>query len=149
MVKLGHRLLLVDSHCHLDFPDLIDETEAILARAKAAGVNRMVTICTRLRNEPKVRALAETLFNDNPTKSDHTGVPTAVFSQPQVGTVGLTEKQARALHPPPFCPTLTPDPTRALRCRTIRTKFCVKLWLLAKLCTRPYCPIHTRHYFNS
>ena len=50
---------LVDSHCHLDFPDLIDETEAILARAKAAGVNRMVTICTRLRNEPKVRALAE------------------------------------------------------------------------------------------
>jgi TatD DNase family protein len=50
---------LVDSHCHLDFPDLITETEAILARARAAGVNRMVTICTRLRNEPKARALAE------------------------------------------------------------------------------------------
>ena len=50
---------LVDSHCHLDFPDLADETEAIIARAKAAGVNRMVTICTRLKNEPKVRALAE------------------------------------------------------------------------------------------
>ncbi|WP_295079629.1 TatD family hydrolase [Tabrizicola sp.] len=50
---------LVDSHCHLDFPDLIAETEAILARAKAAGVNRLVTICTRLRNEPRVRALAE------------------------------------------------------------------------------------------
>lgn len=50
---------LVDSHCHLDFPDLITETEEILARARAAGVNRMVTICTRLKNEPKVRALAE------------------------------------------------------------------------------------------
>lgn len=50
---------LVDSHCHLDFPDLIQETEAIIARARAAGVNRMVTICTRLRNEPKARALAE------------------------------------------------------------------------------------------
>jgi TatD DNase family protein len=50
---------LVDSHCHLDFPDLVHETEAIIARAKAAGVHRMVTICTRLRNEPKVRALAE------------------------------------------------------------------------------------------
>lgn len=50
---------LVDSHCHLDFPDLIQETDAIIARAKAAGVNRMVTICTRLKNEPKVRALAE------------------------------------------------------------------------------------------
>jgi TatD DNase family protein len=51
---------LVDSHCHLDFPDLITETEAIIARARAAGVNRMVTICTRLKNEPKVRGLAET-----------------------------------------------------------------------------------------
>ena len=51
---------LVDSHCHLDFPDLVGETAAIIARAKAAGVNRMVTICTRLKNEPKVRAMAET-----------------------------------------------------------------------------------------
>ncbi len=40
-------------------------------------------------------AVAETLFNGNPTKSDHAGVPSAVFSQPSVGTVGLTEAQAR------------------------------------------------------
>lgn len=51
---------LVDSHCHLDFPDLIDETAEILARARAAGVGRVVTICTRLRHEPRVRAIAET-----------------------------------------------------------------------------------------
>lgn len=51
---------LVDSHCHLDFPDLIEETADIIARAREAGVNRMVTICTRLKNEPKVRSLAET-----------------------------------------------------------------------------------------
>jgi TatD DNase family protein len=50
---------LVDSHCHLDFPDLVEETSEIIARARAAGVNRMVTICTRLKNEPKVRAIAE------------------------------------------------------------------------------------------
>lgn len=50
---------LVDSHCHLDFPDLITETAEIIARAKAAGVNRMVTICTRLKHEPRVRALSE------------------------------------------------------------------------------------------
>lgn len=50
---------LVDSHCHLDFPDLLADREAILARASAAGVNRMVTICTRLRHEPAVRAIAE------------------------------------------------------------------------------------------
>jgi TatD DNase family protein len=51
---------LVDSHCHLDFPDLAGETAEVIARAEAAGVNRMVTICTRLRHEPRVRALAET-----------------------------------------------------------------------------------------
>lgn len=50
---------IVDSHCHLDFPDFQGELPAVLARARAAGVSRMVTICTRLRNEPAVRALAE------------------------------------------------------------------------------------------
>ncbi|MCA9655256.1 MAG: glutathione-disulfide reductase [Myxococcales bacterium] len=45
------------------------------------------------------RALAETLFNDTPTQIDHEGVPTAVFSQPQVATVGLTEKVARSRYP--------------------------------------------------
>jgi TatD DNase family protein len=57
--ELPHLPDLVDSHCHLDFPDLADETEAIIARARAAGVTRMVTICTRLRHEPRVRAIAE------------------------------------------------------------------------------------------
>lgn len=50
---------LVDSHCHLDFPDFAGELPEILARAHAAGVRRMVTVCTRLRQEPQVRAIAE------------------------------------------------------------------------------------------
>jgi TatD DNase family protein len=50
---------LVDSHCHLDFPDFDGETEALIARARAAGVTRMVTICTRQANEPRVRAMTE------------------------------------------------------------------------------------------
>jgi TatD DNase family protein len=51
--------LITDSHCHLDFTDFEGELPDILARAAEAGVHRMVTICTRLRNEPGVRALAE------------------------------------------------------------------------------------------
>ena len=50
---------IVDSHCHLDFPDFAGELDAVIARARAAGVTRMVTIATRLRTEPAVRALAE------------------------------------------------------------------------------------------
>ena len=50
---------IVDSHCHLDFPDFADELPEIIARAHAAGVSRMVTICTKLHNEPTVRAIAE------------------------------------------------------------------------------------------
>ncbi|MGJ8622321.1 MAG: TatD family hydrolase [Yoonia sp.] len=50
---------IVDSHCHLDFADFDAERDAVIARAQAAGVARMVTICTKLRLEPKVRAIAE------------------------------------------------------------------------------------------
>jgi glutathione reductase (NADPH) len=44
------------------------------------------------------RAVAETLFHDNPTRMDHTDVASAVFSQPPVGTVGCTEREARTKH---------------------------------------------------
>ncbi|MDP6559922.1 MAG: glutathione-disulfide reductase [Candidatus Binatia bacterium] len=44
------------------------------------------------------RAVAETLFHDNPMKVSYENVPSAVFSQPNVGTVGLTEAQARERH---------------------------------------------------
>lgn len=50
---------IVDSHCHLDFPDFDDERADVIARAVEAGVTRMVTICTKLKNEPQVRAIAD------------------------------------------------------------------------------------------
>jgi glutathione reductase (NADPH) len=44
-------------------------------------------------------AFVETVFNDNPTPADHSFIPTAVFSQPEIGTVGLSEEAAREKHP--------------------------------------------------
>ncbi len=52
-------ITLVDSHCHLDFPELAGELPEVVARAQTAGVARMVTICTKLRNVPNVQAIAE------------------------------------------------------------------------------------------
>jgi TatD DNase family protein len=51
--------LLVDSHCHLDFPELEADRAAILDRARAAGVALMVTISTRVRQFDRIRAVAE------------------------------------------------------------------------------------------
>jgi len=53
------RWMLVDSHCHLDFPDLAGEAEAIIGRARAAGIGRIVTISTRVKKHAQVLAIAE------------------------------------------------------------------------------------------
>ena len=52
--------MLVDSHCHLDFPELAGDRAGVLARARVAGVGRMVTISTRVRRFDEIRAIAET-----------------------------------------------------------------------------------------
>ena len=51
--------MLVDSHCHLDFPDFEGEIDALVQRAREAGVGCLVTICTRPRQAEAVIALAE------------------------------------------------------------------------------------------
>ncbi len=50
--------MLVDSHCHLDFPDFAPERDAVIARAFAAGIGTMLTICTRLDQFAGVEAIA-------------------------------------------------------------------------------------------
>jgi TatD DNase family protein len=58
-VSAAARAGLVDSHCHLDFADFADERDAVVGRARAAGVETMLTISTRLDQFESVRAIAE------------------------------------------------------------------------------------------
>jgi TatD DNase family protein len=55
--------MLVDSHCHLDFKDFAEDLDAIVARAEAAGVGRIVTISTRVRRQAALLAIAERFPN--------------------------------------------------------------------------------------
>jgi TatD DNase family protein len=55
--------MLVDSHCHLDFPDFADDLDAIVARAEAAGIGRIVTISTRVRRLPALLGITERFPN--------------------------------------------------------------------------------------
>ncbi len=91
----------------------LEESGVTLDAASAIVVDRFsrtvvpsifaVGDCTNRKNLTPVaiaegRAVAETLFRDRPTVVDHEGVPTAVFSQPPVATVGLSEHAAREQH---------------------------------------------------
>src|SRR5262245_14327227 len=51
--------MLIDSHCHLDFPDFSGELDAIVGRAQAAGIGRIVTISTRVEKHGDILAIAE------------------------------------------------------------------------------------------
>lgn len=51
--------MLVDSHCHLDFPDFAEELDDVVQRARDRGIGRMVTICTRVKKFQQVLAVAE------------------------------------------------------------------------------------------
>jgi TatD DNase family protein len=84
---------IVDSHCHLDFPDFDAERDDVIARALEAGVSRMVTICTRLRLEPQVRAIAENYASVYYAAGTH---PMSVADEPMAT---LDELVALAAHP--------------------------------------------------
>ena len=51
--------MLIDSHCHLDFPDFANEVDAVVERARAAGIERLVSISTRVRRHAGLRAIAD------------------------------------------------------------------------------------------
>lgn len=85
--------MLVDSHCHLDFPDFADERDAVVGRAHDAGVGTLVTICTKISEFPAVAAIAERY----PAVWCSVGIhPHEAAHQPATPTADLVE---RARHP--------------------------------------------------
>lgn len=85
--------MIVDSHCHLDFPDFAAELDQVVARARAAGVGRLVTIGTRVRRAGEVRAIAER-FDDV-----FCSVGTHPHNAGEEADVTLDELLAEADHP--------------------------------------------------
>jgi glutathione reductase (NADPH) len=73
------------------------------SRSSVAHIYAVGDVTNRINLTPVAiregHAFADTVFGGKPTRVDHTNVPTAVFSEPEVGAVGLSEAQARARHP--------------------------------------------------
>jgi TatD DNase family protein len=85
--------MLIDSHCHLDFPDFAAERDAVVERARAAGVTRMISISTRIGKFGEIAALAEAYPEVFCTVGEH---PENVHEAPEADLDRLT---ALAAHP--------------------------------------------------
>jgi TatD DNase family protein len=91
--KLFGTCMLIDTHCHLDFPDFAPERDAVVARAKAAGLGRMITISTQVAKFPAIAALAEAYEDVYCTVGTH---PEEAQAEPDVSVETLI---ALAAHP--------------------------------------------------
>ncbi|MDV7338590.1 TatD family hydrolase [Terasakiella sp. A23] len=79
--------MLVDSHCHLDFPDFAEDFDEVLARADEAGVKTMMTICTYVTKFDQVHDIAKAHDNIYCTIGIH---PHNADSEPEVSVEDLT-----------------------------------------------------------
>jgi len=85
--------MLVDSHCHLDFPDFASELDAVVARAQTQGIVRIVTISTRVKRHDELIAIAERFPDVYCSVGTH---PHHAQEEPDIGTKELVE---RTRHP--------------------------------------------------
>ncbi len=83
--------MLVDSHCHLDFPEFEGELDAVVSRAQDAGVGWMLTICTKVSELDRVLALAERHDNIYCSVGIH---PHEAASEPEVSAGHLVRLAA-------------------------------------------------------
>ena len=85
--------MLVDSHCHLDFPELASDLDGIMARARAVDIGRLVTISTRVRQHERLLAIAARFADVFCSVGTH---PHHAAEEPDITTADLV---ARAKHP--------------------------------------------------
>ncbi|MCI4678336.1 TatD family hydrolase [Rhodoblastus acidophilus] len=86
--------MLIDTHCHLDFPELVKDRAGVLDRAAAAGVGRMITICTEIEKFPDIRAIAESddnIFCSVGTHPNH-AQDEREFSSAEIVNLAMHEK---------------------------------------------------------
>ena len=80
--------MLIDTHCHLDFPDFAEGVPALVANARAMGVGRMITISTKVKNVATYRAIAEA----NPQVFFSIGThPNSTAEEPDTATETLVD----------------------------------------------------------
>jgi TatD DNase family protein len=80
--------MLVDSHCHLDFPDFAAERDAIVARAREQGIVRLVTISTKVHKFPEIRTIAESYDDVFCSIGTH---PHYADKEPEITTANLVK----------------------------------------------------------
>ena len=83
--------MLIDHHCHLDFPDFAADLEGVVARAQAAGVAAMVTISTRMRRFHQILAVAERFPNVYCSVGTH---PHNAHEELDIGTAEIVRMSA-------------------------------------------------------
>jgi len=92
--------MLVDSHCHLDFPELVSQFDSVLALMQGNGVTHALSVSVTLEEFPKIRAIAETyphIFASVGVHPDYADLPvvsveqlTALATHPKVVAIGET-----------------------------------------------------------
>ena len=87
--------MLVDHHCHLDFPEFADDLAGVVARANKAGVGTLVTISTRIRKFDQVRAVAACDLEDTTVRYGRGCHPEQGRHRREPLRVGLRIRSAR------------------------------------------------------
>ena len=92
--------MLVDSHCHLDFPELVSQFDSVLALMQGNGVTHALSVSVTLEDFPKIRAIAETyphIFASVGVHPDYADLPvvsveqlTVLATHPKVVAIGET-----------------------------------------------------------